>query len=205
MKGPRKNGRAVGVDGALRHPPTITPQIKQTLRLRFTCTTAAVAKAIRFQDLTDAVNVAATATTAFCLFDLVKLREVEVWAIPVQGNAPQTVTVQFAGQSSSVDGDGRLFSDTSMGISPAHVRCRPEPLSVAGLWQDQNANTAFLLTCPIAAVVDVTVSYRTIPTLAPVATSVAPAGATAGELYFRGLDGAAAAGTTLPAVAPTTN
>jgi len=205
IKGSQRNrtSRAGKNRGAFSHPPPIDPQLRQEMRLRFTCTTAAVAKVITWQNLLDTIIVATSAITAVDLFDTVKIKKVEVWAVPVQGNAPQAVRVQFGGVQGSPSGSGRVFSDTSMGVTPAHVLAVPEKLSTDAMWQLSNAYTAFLLTCPVAAVIDVVVSFRTIQNVAVVAAAV-PAAATVGEMYFRGLDGLAAAGTTLPADAPLT-
>jgi hypothetical protein len=170
--------------------------------MRFVVTTAQSRATFTFQNLLDTINIAATAVTAFDLFDQVRVNFVEIWAVPVQGAAPQQVALEYSGAAVGTAGDGRLFSDSSMGIEPAHVRASPSRLSQAALWQASSANTAFQLTAPVASVIDVDLSFRTVQSDAPVAVQNVPAGATAGQLYYRGLDGLAIAATTLPPVTP---
>jgi len=94
-----------------------------------------------------------------------------------------------------------------MAIEPAHVRAIPAKLSQAAQWQTAitQSSPAFQINAPVASVIDVDLSFRTITLLAPVATLNAPAGAVAGEIYYRGLDGLAKAATTLPAVYDSTD
>jgi hypothetical protein len=170
--------------------------------MRFTVTTAQTRAQYSFQYLLDTINVATSATEAYDLFDAVRVNAVEVWAAPVQGAAPQQVALEFAGVTVGASGDGRLFSDSSMGIEPAHVRGIPSRLSQAAQWQPTSSWTAFTITAPVASVIDVDMSFRTVQSAAPVPVLSAPVGATAGQLYYRGLDGNAAAGTQTPAVTP---
>ncbi len=91
-----------------------------------------------------------------------------------------------------------------MGIEPAHVVARPERMSNLALWQASNGVTAFSITCPVGAIVDVDLSFRTVASLAPVALQNAVVAGVAGEMYYRGLDALPIATTTLPPLAPTT-
>jgi hypothetical protein len=190
---------------AIPHPPPVFPQVKQSMRLRFSCTTAATNKQILFLNILDSVLFAATAVVGYDLFTAVRVKAVEVWALPSQGSAPTPVRVQFPAlpDGGGLAGDGRVFSDTSMGIEPAHVIARPDPKSALGLWNDSNGTVAFLLTCPIGAVIDVLVDFRIDQNVTPSSTNALVA-ATVGNMYFRGLDGLAVAATTLPADAPLT-
>jgi len=201
-KSSKKSGRGPR-DLGISHPPQINPQVVHRQRMRFTCTTAATALAISFRNLLDAILIATSATVGYDVFDQVRVNLVEVWAIPATA-AATTVAVQYSGGVAGFSGDGRVYSDTSLGVQPAHVRCRPSAMSAAALWQvSANATPAFALTCPVGSVVDVDLSFRTVATDAPTAAANALVGATVGEMYYRGLDGVATATTTLPAVAPT--
>lgn len=182
------------------HPPPIHPQITQTIRLRFTATSN-FNGAISFKNLLDCINVAATPVTAYSLYDEVKLLAVEAWSNPAIGAAPQNIFITYEGLVAGQAGDAKTYSDTSIGIEPAHVRCHPDRMSQAAQWQPASANAAFNLTVPTTSVIDVSVIYRVANNIAPVLTANAPVGAVAGNIYFRGLDGLAAAGTALPAVA----
>jgi hypothetical protein len=170
--------------------------------MRFAVTTAQNRAVFTFQNLLDTINIATSAVTAFALFDQVRVNFVEIWAAPVQGAAPQQVALEYSGAAVGTAGDGKLYSDSSMGVEPAHVKAAPARLSQAALWQASSANTAFQLTAPVASIVDVDLSYRTVQSDAPVAVQNVPAGATVGQLYYRGLDGLPIATTTLPPVTP---
>jgi len=191
----------VGAEGGIPHPPAIQPQITHRQRMRFTCTTAQTNVNITFQDLLDTINIATAAGAAYDMFDQVKVNLVEMWSAPVQGNAPSQVGLEFSGNTAGQAGDGRVFSDSSMGVEPAHVRAAPARASTASMWTVSSGDTAFQLTCPTTTVVDVDLSFRTVFSN-PQATQNAPAGATAGQVYYRGLDGKATAATQLPPVTP---
>ncbi len=173
--------------------------------MRFRCTTAQTLFPVTFADLLDTVFFADTATTGWDIFDQVKVNFVELWAVPALGGTSE-VAVQFdGGFGGGPIGDGRVYSDSSMGIEPAHVVARPERMSTAAMWAPSNAGmTAFSVTCPVGAIVDVDLSFRTVASLAPVALQQAVAAATVGEMYYRGLDGAPIATTVFVPLAPTT-
>jgi len=189
---------------AIPHPPPIRPQITHRQRMRFTATTAqtTASNSITFRNLLDTINFASSAIAAYALFDQVRVNFVEIWAAPVQGNAPAQVALEYSGQTTGQAGDGRVYSDTSMGIEPAHIKAAPARLSAAAFWQATSANAAFQITCPVASVIDVDLSYRTVQSDNPALVQNVPAGATTGQLYYRGLDGLAIAGTQLPPVTP---
>jgi len=201
----RRNPPRGGVSGSLSHPPAIQPQlVHRQQRLRFTCTTAQTNAAISFRNLLDTINFASSTTVLYNVFDQVKVASVELWATPALG-ATSAVACQFGGGTAGSVGDGRVYSDNSMGIEPAHVIARPERMSQAAQWQvSENAVTAFSITCPVGAVIDVMLKFRTVSTVAPNAAANTAVGATVGDVVYRGLDGLAAAGTQLPAVAPVT-
>lgn len=189
----------------LSHPPSINPQIVHRQRMRFTCTTAAVNKVITVYNLLDTIFVATAAAVGYELFDQVKINHVEVWSTPALGAAPSTVAVQFGSGAAAVVGDARVYSDTSMGIEPGHVRCAPSPHAQVSQWQVLSNNLAFYLTCPVSSVIDVDLSFRVVQAQTPNNVQNVPVLAVVGEIYYRGLDGLALAGTTLPAVAPLSN
>jgi hypothetical protein len=185
------------------HPPSINPQLKQKMRLRYTVvTTPAKNKLIQSANVLGSVVVATSAIATYNIYDTVRLESVEVWSAPSQGSAPATVAVQFPALNSPGN-SGRVYSDTSMGIEPAYVKAVPDKLSNAGFWQESGSADLFYLTAPIGSVIDVVVSFATDQNAAPVA-SVTPGAATTGEMYYVGLDNLLLAATTLPAVAPVT-
>jgi hypothetical protein len=183
------------------HPPQINGyEIVHNQRLRFV-TNASVALGITFQNLLDTLLLAASATAVYDIFETVRLNSVEVWAVPILGQA-SSVEVVFSGQTAGALGDQQIHTDTSMGIEPAHVKARPSRKSLASNFQLSAAGTAFTLLAPAGAVVDVSCTFRSssFTGFVQLAQNVAVA-ATIGSLNTRGLDGKAIATTAfLPAV-----
>jgi hypothetical protein len=164
--------------------------------LRFVVTTTASNNAaITWAGILDSILIANTNVAGTELFDHVKIRAVEVWYVPAIGGSNQ-VAVEFSGTTVGLVGDGKVWSDNSMGLEPAHVRAVPQRMSQSAQWQARTTNNAFLLTAPIGAVVDLDVSFRTVTSVAPAALQTALVGAVAGEIYYRGMDGLATAATT---------
>jgi len=176
------------------HPPQIgNLAVTHSTKLRFITNAAVAQTPVTFASLLDTLLFAASTTAMYDLFQQVRIRAVELWAVPVVGNAT-SVQVEFTDQTLGAVGDARVHSDTSMGIQPAHVRARPQARSGTALFQASNPNSAFVLTCPSGTVIDVELSFRGLPHLAKLAQNVGVA-ATTGAWYFRGLDGLAIATT----------
>jgi hypothetical protein len=174
------------------HPPSLPDfGIKRDLRTRFRAN-AAFTGSITFQNLLDIFNYAATAATAFDLFQSVKIKAIEVWCNALT-NDTATVTVVFDGGVAGIVGDQKIHTDSSMGIEPAHIKARPARQTGAALFQLSSASNAFFLTVPEGAIVDLELSFRQPLAGGVVPTQNVPAAATAGVLYMRGLDGVAAA------------
>jgi len=173
------------------HPPQIGGyQVNHATLLRFQ-TNAVVDTFITFQNLLDTLLMATSAVAGFDLFRLVKIRKVEIWAVPVIGNAT-SITLQYNGVTAGAVGDQQLHTDTSMGIQPAHVSARPSPRCLAADFQPSSSAAAFSLTCPAGSVVDVSLSFRG-AFATPVAVQNALVAASVGGVYLRGLDGLAKA------------
>lgn len=200
---PRKGQtQSRGVEVHLTHPPPINPQIKHTQRLRYVVSGAGALtnQQVTFANILDGIIVATSATTAVKLFDQVRIKAVEIWAAGFQNivgaaPAPSTVTVTFNGDQVGASGNARVYSDTSVSIEPAHVRAVPDRGSQVSQWQANAAGNAFMFSAPLGAIVDVEVSLRNDDS-APTA-SAAVVAATAGEVYYRGLDSVAIATTVL--------
>lgn len=197
----RSGNSALANNNTFTHPPQIQPQVSHNQRFRFTCTSLANKLAITWLNILDLMLVSATATVGYDLFDQARLNFIEVWANNVIGSAPASLTVQFPTLVLGQIGDGKVHSDTSVGILPAHIKCAPSKNSQASQWQVSSANTAFLLSCPVGTVIDVDISFKT-NSNTPVASANALVGGSAGEVYYRALDGLAVAGTQLPTVFP---
>lgn len=173
---------------AITHPPQINPQIVHTQRMRFICNTAG-ASAITYQNLLDAVLVAATTIAGYDMFDVCRVKFVEMWQERIQSNTPLTISCTFPGQSGAVAGNGRVIADTAMGTEPAHVYGKPAKLAGASLWQGSSSLTAFALQVNVGTVIDVGITYKSAADVAPLAAQNALVAAAPGQLYYRGLDG----------------
>jgi hypothetical protein len=187
------------VNMRITHPPPIQNiGPKLSIRRRFIAN-AAFANLITWTNLLDSFLFASSATQGYQAFECVRVKEVEVWHCPVASSV-STVSVEFGGQIAGQVGDQKIHSDSSMGLSPAHVRCSPSRDSQASQWQFESGTAAFRLDVPSGAVIDVVLSYRG-EFNAAYAVANALVAATTGAYYLRGLDGQPVASTVLvPAV-----
>jgi hypothetical protein len=197
----KTSGRAGGrkPPRGISHPLQLDGyQITHGVTLRFT-TGAAVEQVITFQNLLDTFLMAVTATAGADIFLDVKVRHLELWAAPLLGSAV-TVAAAFTGLTAGVVGDQLQHTDTSMGIQPAHVRCRPSVRSLAATFQPSSGATAFTLNVPSGTVIDVGLTFRgAFGVYVPVQNPLVAA--TGGAVYLRGLDGLAIATTKFTPVA----
>jgi hypothetical protein len=164
--------------------------------MRFQATAAAFIN-ITFQNLLDTILFAVSATSGFDLFTSVRVNSVEIWAIAALGT-PATAILTFNGTTVGAQGDNKTHTDTSMGVEPAHVRAKPDPLTQAGQFQASAADIAFALDVPAGAVIDVSLTLRQPVLGGSVAAQNVLVGATAGTVYYRGLDGKTTALTNFP-------
>jgi hypothetical protein len=179
----------------MEHPPQIDGyEVTHSKRMRF-LVTAAATTTFTFQNLLDTVLLATTAVAGFDLFDIVKINFIEVWSQAALGT-PTTISITFVTNT----GDRSVQTDTSLGVKPAFVHAKPSKKSLASFFQLSGGGAAFVISAPAGSVIDVDLSFKTAQAT-PVAAQNALVGATVGEMYFRGLDGLAAAGTNYP-VAP---
>jgi len=195
-KGVRKGGslrqktqKPRGNRSMISHPPAISNYLlKHNVRLRFIMA-AASSTAITYANLLDCILVATGATAGSDVFHRVRIRGVEMWGIAALGTS-SSVSCQFVGAASGFFGDGKFHTDTSMGIEPAHIMARPDPNSLADLFQNSSTQIAFTVEGIAGTVIDVLLSYQQLNNI-NVSASNALVGATAGTLYWRGLDGVA--------------
>lgn len=198
-----RRGGARG-DRSISHPPQIASYgITHSTKLRFVTNAAVAQTNITFENLLDLILVGTSVTTANDLFSQVRVRSVEMWAVPAVGGAT-TVQCEFRDQTVGLTGDAKIHSDTSMGVQPAHLRARPAPRSGTALFQSSQASSAFTLTCPSGTVVDVELTFRGLPAQNVVAQNASVATIT-GAWYYRGLDGLAKAATVFVPVVDATS
>jgi hypothetical protein len=180
-------------------PPQIEHlEVGMARRMRFISSAAQSNVTITYTDLLDTVLVAKTATTGSQLFDAVKVKFVEIWSSGA--TTPTTISVRFG--TGTTNPDEVLHSDTSIGNSvPSHLKAFPSQKALASFYNTNSAQAVFTLDCPSGSVIDVHCSFRNRPTN-NTNLQQALVAATAGALYFRGLDGDQASVSTLLPAAP---
>lgn len=190
--------------------PEVRDQLEHRITMRYstTGTGGAVFTAVTFQNILDSWLIATSATTAVQLFDFVKINKVTVRAIPYAPIATVevpsvTVGIEFPGLVVGVQGAGNQVSNTGQGDAfPAYCELRPGRMASAGFWQASTGNVAFAVRATnndgsvcVGAIIDCDYSFKNSGDVNPAAIASAIAGATTGELYFGGLDGARLAAT----------
>lgn len=189
IKKQRRNRPRRSLQGAgLGHVPPFVPTISLSHRFRFTNGTNAGSYLITRGNVLNLILYATSAITSVRLFEAVRVKRVEIWSNPTAlGSAPTSVSLEWLG----VQGPSTFHSDTTMGVSPAHIVTQPPANSSDRWWSMSGQNEAdnlFGLSLPADSVVDVTLELRLVETEAPTAGDV-PAGAALGQLYGDYLDG----------------
>lgn len=201
------HAREVATEKIAWQLPQLQDQLCVGMTLRFV-TTANFGGAfgVTVGNLLDAWLLAGTATTAYQLFDFVRLKRVTIRATSTNNNGGfngATVGVDFFGISASTFTGGKQKSDTQLGTTyPAMVSVKPDPRSMAAQFQANSTNSLFIVRAVdanaspiVGAVIDVEVVYRNSADVNPAALGTARTGLTPGHLYFGGLDGATDAAT----------
>jgi hypothetical protein len=170
------------------HVPPFIPTLKLSHKFRFLNGTNSGTFTITRARLLNLYLVATSTTTTARLMEAVRLRRVEVWTNPTAlGAAPASCSLEWLG----VQGSSTVTSDTTMGVTPAHIVCLPPRDSSDVWWSISNTNeTDPLFTLILAAnsVVDVTLDLRMVEQEAPFAGDI-PTGAVLGTVYGDYLDG----------------
>jgi len=200
------NGSLVDRDEVPRIPKTLTDQLQVGFVFRFVTTAQWTGSyTVTYANLLDAWFTAGSATTAYQLFDFVKVKKVVVRAMgAVEGATPilipqATVGVEFPGLVGGQFGSGKQRIGSGMGYDePAMVSVSPDKLSQSAQYQPSTANPAFIVRAVDAvrlaiqgAIIDVHVSLKNSGDISPASITSARAGLTPGNLYFGGIDGLA--------------
>jgi hypothetical protein len=177
------------------HVPRVIGSTSLRKSFQFRVQTSLTSLNVTFRNLQDLMVLATAATTGVALFESVKIRRIRIWSPSTSAFVPNTILLTWGSIASSL-GDGRndTVEDTSMSTKPAYVNCRPVPNSQAAFWHNESTGTmpAFILSCNANSIVQVDLD-ATIQPVSQVAVQNALASATAGQVYYRGLDGQAAA------------
>jgi len=212
-KGSKGNGRVARTTKVDRdEDPTVPPQLLDQLSTGFTLrfTTQGTwpgSYTVTYGNLLDAWFVAGTATTAYQLFDFVKVKKVTVRAMGVADGAhfgpSATVGIEFPGLVGGQFGSGKQRQSSAIGETvPAYVSLKPDPMSQAAQFQPSTSNAAFIVRAVdglraalYGVIIDVQVVYKNSGDINPAAVTTARAGLTPGLIYFGGIDGLATANT----------
>jgi len=191
LGGARGGGNRAAVGQVIPHPPQLCTELRHKTKLRF-ITNAAFAGNITFQNLLDTINVALTAGTAVDLFWMARIRRIQIWNNGLT-NVTQTLELTFNGITPGFIGDERMHTAMSMGVEPAYINARPSARALCGEFFPSSTAVAWFMDIPINSVVDIDLEFRNSFVGTAPLVQVSPAGATAGAVYLRGLDGQAAA------------
>lgn len=207
-KGKKKMSQknAIARDRIPKSLPPVNDQLSVGMKLRFVTTSVFSGTfAVTPYNLLDAWFLAGTATTAYQLFDFVRVKRVTVRAMGIAagggGGLPQapyaSVGIEFFGLSTGLVASGKQAEDSGIGYeNPAMVSLCPDPLSQVAQFQAATGSSIFGIRAIdqfgsgiVGAIIDVDVVYRNSADVNPAAVAVARAGLTPGALYFGGLDG----------------
>jgi hypothetical protein len=186
----RAEGRAVTIP----RPPTFDPTLTHQGRFRYLVNTS-VAQPISYQNLMDTQVIAISAVAGVQMYDCVRVKRVEIWAASSGGAV--TCSIQFLGKSTGFQGDQKAYTDTALAVGePLHVVAKPSKWAQAAQFQTSSTATAFYITCPSGACVDLVLEFRNNYDASPtVGLTNGIVGASAGDMYYRGFDGLAIAST----------
>jgi len=170
---------------------------------------AATSLTVTYQNLLDAVNLAASATTAYDLYDMVRIKRVTIRFVAGAVGAIGTCELDFPNLVNGTAGSGKSISATAMSASEYSVLSgKPDKMSGNAQWQGGLNSIAFYIAFTGTAglaLVDVEANYRIDSNITPAAVQNAPVGSIVGQVYFRGLDGLRAGLTTWPTVLTPSN
>lgn len=183
--------------------------VPRTLRFNGTLSGASSQTSFTFGNILTTMLVASSTTATVTLFEVVKIKEVRVRVFcngRVDLASAYTCTLTWqAGVTTSVMNDQRAISVSGMGVTPVLLRARPKKGSLASMYNYVSSNTAFNVfveqtqsaNAELCVVIELDLVFHTNESMIPVSAN-AGVGLTAGEWYYRGLDGLAAAGTAWP-------
>lgn len=189
----RRNGR--GAMEKSRMIPRFSPTLTVSKRVRFSPPGAVNNASITRKNLLNLFEIAASAVTAYRLFESVRVMAIEVWSPSTSGLAtPAYCSIEWLGSNSP----SSVVSDMSMSTYPAYIKTSPPARSSAQWWSisgSDETDTLFAITCGAGSVVDVHLVAK-LPDFEAGTLGDAPTGASTGTLYFNYLDGISSAGIT---------
>lgn len=173
------------------HPPQLSSNVRVSHTYRFT-STSGNPTAISTADLLGAAGViAATTTTAYSVFDSVKVTKVSIWAPPASQGTASTCSVEWVGPTTlSTSVSNFEISDTSNSVSrPAHVSGSPPKQSLASFWNQSSTAGVFTLVAPTGSIVDVSLMLIFSDDEFSASSISLTGPASVGAVYYLALDG----------------
>lgn len=174
----------------------VNPNIKFNMKLRFSLVGSGLSGGITDLAITnvklgDCVIIAATATTGFQLADQFRIKRITIQQCSGAGGTAE-VAIDATSLNPNLASDGRRVVGESLGASGiAYAVYMPRKGEIMFDWQNCNSsNQLFTLSASAgnSCIVEVDVDFRTNIVLGAVGTGSALSGASAGQIYFRGLD-----------------
>lgn len=138
----------------------------------------------------DLLGMVTSAGVAYRTVSAARVRKLSVWAVPFSAASTSqsnvTVGIEFSnlGVAGSFGSPPKRYSDTSQNPAKyAYVSASPDPDSLSGKWfNDDGTSPVFLLTCPLNAIIDLTMDFVLRNGETAVATRALLGGATVGNL-----------------------
>jgi hypothetical protein len=176
-------------------PPDVIVSIPINHKVRFANVAAGTLNfTLQINDFAQLWVVAATSTTAFCLFDALRIRKIEMWFAASVASTSSSALIEDYQTTNSVYLGAPSRTKVSSMPSPGengYIVWTPKKGSVQDSWfNTAAASTAPILrmTMPANAVIDLTFSATLADgTNSPTQTTTAVSGATAGQVYCRAL------------------
>jgi hypothetical protein len=182
-------------------PPQWSGQLTFTRKQRYISAANQSSKQVQYQDLADAyayqASLGGLLTTSVRLASSYRLRKVEVWASMASNLTPVTCSIEWGEvNTAQLGAPAKVISDSSAGFAPAHIKCRPAPMSKQAMWQScalNDAGVVFYLTCPTGSIIDVTLDIVVSidGTVNQTANTINPSLNSTGTFGLFSLDGAA--------------
>lgn len=166
-------------------------------RLRFQVANA-IDNVYTYQNILDTIGMASNAATLQNLFNAVRVRKLEVWASDALGLTTSIMLGFNNNANAGLGGDFDYVQDNMLGVQNAYIKHCPKPNAQAGQFQRSSAQTCFYIKAPVGSIIDLSVTMKNLPGIFAAQAQNAAVGLTTGVVYYRGLDGLAAAGTNVP-------
>lgn len=185
------------------HIPNIAGSFNIHHSFQFWVTTALAEGAVKWEHLLNLVIVAYSATAGAALFEAVRIKKVRIWSpstIPSGSSyQPSNILLTWGSRNALGNGKNNTISSVSMSTKAAHISASPPRDEEPAFWHNESTPSsaggiAFTLTAPVQSIVQVDLELSMTPK-SQVAALNALVSATSGQMYYRGLDGLAAAST----------